>query len=247
MDQSMIWTKLEYKYTVLLNKRLIIMACVYHVRIMKKRKGERGIMAGTVTMKSTKQEIMDAYLAALKELNDRESLKDDPIKEAKENKKKETIASAEQIVQESILNPEIIKRYNDLKDAVEMKQLELEDLYGIEAKANSLVAIINAYKDKVAELEASYKEKEDSLKESLQDTKDMLNEDIKELEIKKRNTLMSINEEAEELKATIATERSREEEEYNYNLTRSRKKKRIRVKMKRQEKKKFFLTVKQQY
>lgn len=204
-------------------------------------------MAGTVTMKSTKQEIMDAYLAALKELNDRESLKDDPIKEAKENKKKETIASAEQIVQESILNPEIIKRYNDLKDAVEMKQLELEDLYGIEAKANSLVAIINAYKDKVAELEASYKEKEDSLKESLQDTKDMLNEDIKELEIKKRNTLMSINEEAEELKATIATERSREEEEYNYNLTRSRKKKRIRVKMKRQEKKKFFLTVKQQY
>lgn len=181
-------------------------------------------MTETISMKSTKQQIYDAYLAASKRLDEIHALKDDPVKEANEIKKKETIASADQIAQESILNPDIVKRYNDLKDAIEMKQLELEDLYGIELKANSLVAIINAHKDKVAELETEYKEKETALKESLQDTKDMLNAEIKELEDKKRDTLNSITDEAEELKETIATERSREEEEYNYNLARSRKK-----------------------
>ena len=111
-----------------------------------------------ITMKSTKQEIMEAYEEAMKKIAETEAGKDDPVAAAKVENDKKIIESADTVAEGSILNPAIISQYNDLKTAIQMKKEELNNLYGIEVEANSLVAIINAHKDKDTELKDSFKE-----------------------------------------------------------------------------------------
>ena len=164
-------------------------------------------------MKSTKQEIMDAYLAAKKELDEKESVKYDPVATAKAEQEAQIIASAEVT---------IIEKYKKLNAAIELKTKELNNLYGIESEANSLVAIINAHKDKVSEIETNYKQKTELLQKEYNQKKAELDEDIANLKLEKQNILDSINTEANEARAEVAKKRAREEEEYTYNRDRQR-------------------------
>lgn len=173
-------------------------------------------------MKSTKQEIMDAYLAAKKTLDKQASMKDDPVATAKAEQEAQIIASAEVTVNEDILNPVIIEKYKKLNAAIELKTKELNNLYGIESEANSLVAIINAHKDKVSEIETNYKQKTELLQKEYNQKKAELDEDIANLKLEKQNILDSINTEANEARAEVAKKRAREEEEYTYNRDRQR-------------------------
>ena len=131
-----------------------------------------------ITMKSTKQEIMEAYEEAMKKIAESESGKDDPVAAAKAENDKKIIESANTVAEGSILNPAIISQYNDLKTAIQMKKEELNNLYGIEAEANSLVAIINAYKDKDTELKEKYNTKMKELDVSANERAEKLNNDI---------------------------------------------------------------------
>lgn len=178
---------------------------------------------GNITMKSTKQEIMDAYLAAKKTLDEQASMKDDPVATAKAEQEAQIIASAEVTVNEDILNPAIIEKYKKLNAAIELKTKELNNLYGIEFEANSLVAIINAHKDKISEIETNYKQKTELLQKEYNQKKAELDEDIANLKLEKQNILDSINTEANEARAEVAKKRAREEEEYTYNRDRQRK------------------------
>ena len=173
-------------------------------------------------MKSTKQEIMDAYLAAKKTLDKQASMKDDPVATAKAEHEAQIIASAEVTVNEDILNPAIIEKYKKLNAAIELKTKELNNLYGIEFEANSLVAIINAHKDKISEIETNYKQKTELLQKEYNQKKAELDEDIANLKLEKQNILDSINTEANEARAEVAKKRAREEEEYTYNRDRQR-------------------------
>ena len=177
---------------------------------------------GNITMKSTKQEIMDAYLAAKKTLDEQASMKDDPVATAKAEQEAQIIVSAEVTVNEDILNPAIIEKYKKLNAAIELKTKELNNLYGIESEANSLVAIINAHKDKVSEIETNYKQKTELLQKEYNQKKAELDEDIANLKLEKQNILDSINTEANEARAEVAKKRAREEEEYTYNRDRQR-------------------------
>ena len=105
-----------------------------------------------VTLKSTKAEIMEAYKAAKAKLDAQAQLTDDPVKAAMAEKKTATLASADDIATQDILNPDIIAKYNDLKDAISIKQGELKNLYDLDAEAHSFVAMVNAYKAKEIEL-----------------------------------------------------------------------------------------------
>lgn len=175
-----------------------------------------------ITMKSTKQEIMDAYNAAMSKIEEIEGMKDDPVATAKAANDKKIIESADKIAEGDILNPAIIAQYNDLKAATNMKKDELQNLYGIETKANSLVAIINAYKDKENELKEKYKAEETSLMIDLDAKKEAINADIKKLEQDKDKLIASAASEYGALKDKYEKQHKREEEEYEYNLKRSR-------------------------
>ena len=176
-----------------------------------------------ITMKSTKAEIMEAYKAAVEKLDTRDRMIDDPAKEAAKAKKVEVIESADATAKEDIFNPEIIKKYNDLTEAIEIKQLELDELYGIETKANAMAAMINAYKEKNEELKEAQAAKEAEIEAELGEKKDTLKAEIEALKQQKQEIIDSINAEAKARENEIKLTRSREEDEYTYNLKRSRK------------------------
>lgn len=176
-----------------------------------------------ITMKSTKAEIMEAYKAAVEKLDTRDRMIDDPAKEAAAKLKTEVIKSADATAKEDIFNPEIIKKYNDLTEAIEIKQLELDELYGIETKANAMAAMINAYKEKNEELKEAQAAKEAEIEAELGEKKDTLKAEIEALKQQKQEIICSINAEAKARENEIKLTRSREEDEYTYNLKRSRK------------------------
>lgn len=176
-----------------------------------------------ITMKSTKAEIMEAYKAAVEKLDTRDRMIDDPAKEAAKAKKVEVIASADKTAKEDIFNPEIIKKYNDLTEAITMKQIELDDLYGIEAKANAMAAMINAYKEKNEELKENQAAKEAEFDLRMKEKKEALESEIADLEQHKKDVMNSIDVEAAAKIKEIDQARKRDEEVYTYNLNRSRK------------------------
>ena len=176
-----------------------------------------------ITMKSTKAEIMEAYKAAVEKLDTRDRMIDDPAKEAAKAKKVEVIASADKTAKEDIFNPEIIKKYNDLTEAITMKQIELDDLYGIEAKANAMAAMINAYKEKNEELKENQAAKEAEFDLRMKEKKEALESEIADLEQHKKDVMNSIDVEAAAKIKEIEQARKRDEEVYTYNLNRSRK------------------------
>ena len=176
-----------------------------------------------ITMKSTKQEIMEAYEEAMKKIAESESGKDDPVAVAKAENDKKIIESAQMIAEDNILNPVIIERYENLKTAIEMKNKELQELYGIETKANSLVAMINAYKDKEIELKDKYNARTKELDDEFTKKELILKEEIASLEKSKEDLINKIQNESNELTKSLNKKHKREEEEYEYNLKRSRK------------------------
>lgn len=176
-----------------------------------------------ITEKNTKAEILAAYNEALEKIEAQESMKDDPVAQKARDEQKRMIESAEDIVEKGILNDEITKQYKDLQIAIANMKKELQDLYGIEVKANSFIALVNSYKDKAVQLENEYKELKETAVKELEDEKNKLYNEIETLEVKKRETLDSIKAESNELKTSLAKERKREQEEYTYTLNRTRK------------------------
>ena len=176
-----------------------------------------------LTMKNTKQELYDAYMAQKKQLETRAAMKDDPVV-AQENKRKaEVLVSADEVAEMNILSPVVVQQYKDLREAIDMKKTTLKDLYDIEAEASSLVALINAHKDKEQELKDKYKKLSDDLEAEYQEKKALKESELIELEIKKEEVLNVTASENKSLFEELDKARKREKEEYEYNLKRERK------------------------
>lgn len=178
----------------------------------------------TVTMKnSTKQEIFDAYIEAKRKLDEQAAMKDDPMEDQKKARVSGVMASADDIINRGILSYEIVQEYNNLKEAIGLKKSELQDLYGIAAEANSMVALINAHKDKKQELDAKYKALTEEAVAELEAKKSELAAEIEFLKNEKINIINKTRVENDILVSELSKQREREEEEYTYNLSRSRK------------------------
>lgn len=176
-----------------------------------------------INAKSTKAEIMEAYMAQKKQLDKLMAAKDDPVAQEKLKKQKLTLDSAAEIAGAGILNDTIVRQYNDICEAVEIKKAELCELYDIETELNTLVALVNAHKDKAHELDEQYKLVKAEAEKNLQDTKAAIKDEIDALNKEKAEVLATIRKEAADLKAQLKQERQREEEEYTYNRDRTRK------------------------
>ena len=176
-----------------------------------------------VTLKSTKNEIFEAYNAMKSKLDAMDAMKDDPMVQVAKAENERVAASAEKIVGENILNSEIVNSYKDLQKDIENKKKTLKELYSIEAEANSMVALINAHKEKEVELKAKYDAMKADLDAEIAEKKVAMKAEIDELVKQKNEELAAKRKENEDLKKTLAVERKREEEEYTYDLTRKRK------------------------
>ena len=111
-----------------------------------------------ISVKSTKQQILNAYMEAKEKLDMIDKMKDDPAIIAKKEDENRVIESANQVAELNILSPEIVSKYKDLCKAIELKQAELKEYYEISERANSLVALINSHKELKIKLGLKIKE-----------------------------------------------------------------------------------------
>lgn len=175
-----------------------------------------------INSKSTKTEILEAYNAMREKMEAMEAMKDDPVKLAAGVEKERVECSAKNIIDSGILAPEIVQQYKDLEASINSKKAELHELYGIEAKANSLVALVNAYKDKEVELKTKYDEQIGKLEVEFSQKKAAAQEELSEIAEQKKELLESKRKESEELLKALRIERARDQEEYEYDLRRAR-------------------------
>lgn len=165
-----------------------------------------------INSKTTKAELMEIIKEQEAKLREKDSLCSDPAKEAKMKEKERVLASAEDAVTSEIFSEKLVSRYNDVVAAIDIKEKELKEIYGIEKNAQTLVALINGYKGK-----------EEELKEAHEKVVAERKEEIRLLSEEKIAMLDSIDEETEAKKKEIEKQRQREENEYAYDLMRQRK------------------------
>lgn len=176
-----------------------------------------------ITMKSTKEEIMNAYLEQKKKLEEQMAGKDDPVAEKLAAKNVAIIGSADEIANLGIFDPAIVQKYKDLCDAIKLKEKELSELYGIEKEANTMVSLINAHKDKEHELVERYKTLSKDAEAEFVAKKSDLAAEIEKIKESKEALTRSISEENAALVENLRKQRERDEEEYVYDTKRNRK------------------------
>lgn len=177
-----------------------------------------------LTLKSRKQEILDAYLSAKEENERLKRLAANPVTEAAAKVQANVMAVAETAVKEEIFNPAIVEKYNCVTSAIQTKEAELQELYGIEAKAGELASFITSCAQKEAELEADFKQKKETMEAEFKAHMDAYQAELNELADKKVAMLAEVRKEFEQEKKALEILRKREAEEYAYDLKRSKKK-----------------------
>lgn len=177
-----------------------------------------------ITDKSTKAQIKEAYDAAIAEVKRLRSMNDSPVEKAKADAMEATMENAERAVENPAFAPEIIAQYNDLKTAISKKSEELRDLYGIEAEAGALAAVINAHKVKKMNLEDDFAQRKADIDAQLTSKKAEVAEQITALGVELQKAIKAKEEEKAEYQRTLTRDRKREQEQYDYDLAIARKK-----------------------
>ncbi len=190
--------------------------------------------AENVSLKSTKQKILEAYENVRKELEEKEKQSLNANKKIEAKKKTETIDKVSKIVKEginekiNILKADMLNAlddlssrlsqaeidYQNLKAAIEIKDKEIKEIYDIERSSLSLASLIETHNRKTAELEFDYSQRKKKLEEELAALKNAVELD------KKNYEKMSKGKEAE---FKIYWDRKKEESEYNFKRESERK------------------------
>jgi hypothetical protein len=188
-------------------------------------------MEKKVTPSSTKTEILEAYSELLKQMDGQNPGQPKEMKESEEREK--VLKNAGSINKEGIikqiaglkisLNSELekveealvteSKKLSQVQEAIQIQEQRLQDLYGINATADSIAVILTLQKDKKESFEKEMEQKQKQLDEEIAETRQKWDKEKKEAEL-----LMK------EEKDRLLKQRKRDEEEYTYNLEISRKK-----------------------
>ncbi len=188
-------------------------------------------MEKQVNLKSTKNEILDAYEDLLKKVQS--TKEESPQKRQEVKVQEQTVTKAIGFSYESIVKGvselkmnlsssldkiedmmiEKQKQLSLLQEAIEIQQKNLQELYQINACADSLAALMAAQREQKSRFEEEIVFKRETFDKEVAE---------KKLVWQKEQTMFeqTKKEQAEQLK----NERKREEEEYTYNLKISRKK-----------------------
>lgn len=188
-------------------------------------------MEKVVTEKNTKAEIVKAYDALLKKVQEEKS--NIPKQVQDEKKKNEIIEKVTDVSNEGIakgianLKSSLIhsldelqahlsnefKKLEEIRAAIAVEKQSLEDLYSLSANTDSLAAMLLAQKEKKESFETSMKEKEEAFNREMNEKK-VLWEEAKT----KQKT------EEKEYWDELTKRRKREDDEYHYNLKIARQK-----------------------
>jgi len=182
-----------------------------------------------LSMSNTKKEMLDAYNALLKQLQEKREAELKPEKRIEEKKKREVVEVAEALSSEGVVKEignlkleigkmlthisdgleEEVSKFNQIKKAIEIKDEEVKELYEIERSAETLAALIEAQNQKRQEFESEMDARKQELTQEIQAMREDWGKEKKrhEAEIKERD-------------AAEAKRREREKEEYGYSFKR---------------------------
>ncbi len=144
-----------------------------------------------LTDKNTKQEMLEAYQVLAKQLEAKRQSELNPERKLEEKRAEQAIKVAATVAAEGIdreiggLKSEIGKmladvseklaaeagRFRSLQKAVEVKEEEVKELYGIEKSASALAALIEAQNQKRRDFESETTQQREELKRELDETR----------------------------------------------------------------------------
>lgn len=188
--------------------------------------------ARKLSLSSTKKELFDAYMLALKQLEERRKAELQPQKIVEEKKKAEVLSRVEGLTLDGVANAissvrsetsrilgELsdrleaeVEKYRSIQEAIAIKNQELKEIYEIESSALTLATLIEAHKQKRKDLEEQIAREKEELLAEIAETRKKWEEEKKQYELEKKE-----REEAEK-KA-----RQREKEDYLYSFAREQK------------------------
>ncbi len=190
---------------------------------------EKPLPARKLSDKSTKQELIEAYQTLATQLEQKRAAELNPERQLQEKKAEEALKTASNLAPEGIdreignLKSEISRmlaevseklaaeggRFKSLQQAVEAKQRELQEVYGIEKTAATLAALIETQNQKRVEFEAEMTRQRTELRADIDATRAEWDKERKnhETELRERD--------AAEKKA-----RDREKEQFDYAFKR---------------------------
>src|SRR6266446_843859 len=164
-----------------------------------------------VSDKSTKQEMLEAYQALSKQLEEKRAAELAPERRIEEKKVEEALKVATAVAPDGIdreignLKADIGKmladvsdrlatessRFRSIQKAVESKERDLKELYGIEKAAVSLAALIEAQNQKRTEFETEMTREREELQSEIESRRSEWDQEKKdhEAEIKERDAL----------------------------------------------------------
>jgi len=164
-----------------------------------------------VTLKNTKAEILEALNRALKRAEAAEKGKLNPEKEEKERGNKRAVESAKKAVEQSVFSKELNDKFNDLQVALAVEEDRLQELYGVGREVQKLALVIEAGRERIAEIDAERLEKETALTSSLE-----------KLDAEYAQRKAALQKDHDAVSEKLKIDRTREKEEYTYNLDRTR-------------------------
>ena len=193
---------------------------------------EKKFQPKKLTLSNTKQEMLEAYSAILKQLEAQREAELKPEKKLEEKKAKELIQVAESLSSEGVVREistlkieagkmlaqisdrleEEIQKFKAVQNAIVLKGKELQELYEIERSAVTLAALIESQNQKRQAFEIEMAEKKEALSQEIEALRAQREQEKKEYE-----------EEIKERDMAEKKRREREKDDYEYSFTREQK------------------------
>jgi len=193
---------------------------------------EKKFQPKKLTVANTKQEMLEAYQVALKQLEAQKEAELKPERRLEEKKAKEVIQVAESLSSEGIAKEvstlkietgkmlaqisdrleEEINKFRAVQSATGLKEKELQELYEIEKSTLSLAALIESQNQKREAFESEMAEK-----------KEALTREIEFLRAEREKAKKEYEDETKERDAAEKKRRERDKEEYDYSFKREQK------------------------
>jgi len=180
---------------------------------------EKPVPPKTLSDKNTKQEMLDAYRAVVRQLQEKRAAELNPEKRLQEKQAEEAVAVAGELAPDGVeralgnLKADIgqslaqiaermaaeVTRFKAIQKAVESKERELQELYGIEKAATSLAALIEAQHQKRQDFEIELARQKEELTREIESTRADWDKEKKsrEAEIRERDGIEKKNRERE--------------------------------------------------
>jgi len=193
---------------------------------------EKKFQPKKLTLSNTKQEMLEAYQAVLKQMEVQREAELKPEKRLEEKKAKEVIQVAESLSSEGVAKEisnlkietsktlaqisdrleEEVNKFRAIQSAIALKERELQELYEIEKSAVTLAALIE-----------SQSQKRESFESEMAEKKEALSQEIEVLRAEREKEKNDYEAEIKERDIAEKKRRDREKEEYEYSFKREQK------------------------